>query len=73
LTLQLGELDVDAALLGDRLNRSREIGVAQQIVVAHSADRRQGCDRLRTSATSFSKHAMIKTILVLYDIADLPI
>lgn len=40
LTLQLGDVDVDAALLGDRLDRSREIGVAQQVMVAHPAN---GC------------------------------
>ena len=36
LTFQLR--DVDAALLGDRLGRSREIGVMQQVLVAHLAD-----------------------------------
>jgi len=33
LTFQLRDVDVDAALLGDRLGRSREIGVMQQVLV----------------------------------------
>jgi hypothetical protein len=40
LTFQLRDVDVDAALLGDRLDRSREIGVTQQVLVAHPADGR---------------------------------
>ena len=40
LTLQLRDVDVDAALLGDRLDRSREIGVTQQVLLAHPADGR---------------------------------
>jgi len=39
LTLQLRDVDVDAALLGDRL-RSREIRVMLQVPVAHPADGR---------------------------------
>jgi hypothetical protein len=42
LAFQLGNVDVDAALLGDRVDRSREIGVAQQFLVAYFADRRPG-------------------------------
>ena len=40
MTFQLRDVDVDAALLGDRLDRSREIGVTQQVLVAHPADGR---------------------------------
>jgi hypothetical protein len=59
------------------LHLSREIGFAQQALVAHPTDGLEGCDRLRTSATAFSalsKHnSVIKTFLVLFDIADFPI
>ena len=40
LALQLRDVDVHAALLGDGLDRSREIGIAQQFLVAQSAN---GC------------------------------
>ena len=40
LDIQLRDVDLDAALLGDRLDRSREIGVTQQVLVAHPADGR---------------------------------
>ena len=40
MTFQLRDVDVDAALPGDRLDRSREIGVTQQVLVAHPADGR---------------------------------
>ena len=40
MTFQLRDVDVDAALPGDRLDRSREIGVTQQVPVAHPADGR---------------------------------
>jgi hypothetical protein len=38
--LQPGDVDINAALLSDRLDRSREIGVAHQVLIAHPAD---GC------------------------------
>ena len=38
--LQPGDVDINRALLSDRLDRSCKIGVAQQILIVHSAD---GC------------------------------
>src|SRR6516164_852958 len=55
LALQLGDVDIHAALLGDGLDRAREIGIAQQFLVTHSANGcRGGCDTLKISATAFS-------------------
>ena len=47
MALQLGDVDIDAALLGDRLDRSREIGVAHQhqVLIARSANGRRGGPR----------------------------
>jgi len=38
--LQPGDVDINRALLSDRLDRSCKIGVAQQILIVHSA---HGC------------------------------
>ena len=79
LALQLGDVDINAALLGDGLDPSREIGVAQQILVAHFRGRLPwpAVIEFTASATTFSalsKHStVIKTTLLPGNIANLPI